>query len=1100
MQALEEPVSNGAPQEETGHHVMEPINEETTTSRPTGRSVDLSLQIPPRPNLSFKKKVPVLDGEGSSLLNTDLKSVPDSPVLTNFISGLSWKRCVSLPVTPAPNLSPSVFTPSTERICGQEQTSHRTVVPSKVSRSLSVPMQNVVIVRSASFASHKEPVQTELLDDQINPSRVEHDDEEIPEEEAVCRICLVALGEGGTTLKMECSCKSDLRLTHEECAVKWLSIKGNKNWDFCGKEVLNLPVIVLRIQNSDQRIYSQEQYRQTSNSQSMSAWHDLVVLVLISSISYFFILEQLLIHDMKSEASVIAAPFSFTLGLVGSVFVVVLAMKEYVWTYAAFEFALVAMILHLLYSAFHFNAVYAILLATITGFAIAMGINSFYAYTFQRARHSHTIHKQHFAQHHGRFKGYIKALNAGCKYREAPSIKSCRWELLMEGETKLCYDEAALGNPGQAGNRILFRDLKVERKESLLNKVTLEETELEAVLEDFGISMKKRVNSRVEKVLKSQSTRLMTSADSSKKKGTDRERQASLPKTSGMDKGLPESFTSNKGWLDRGGREGQVAALRGEEELSKMAARLMKGICVGVEEERARLKRENVELERNARLDLEEVEAERDRLGRHLMSKGYSEEEVDAIRADTYVEEEDEDDVVGVVNGLDGVPPQTVRNNEWDDNEHPDTEIEKVELESVHLREDEALQFNQEFVKEFDRMKEANEDREDQQVKVHIKLVEAIQTVVDLSRKIDEKDVKIEKGREVIEKLKERAAKLKNQNDALLAKSKETDMARYRIQALERLEDDLNRLVAGLRRDLDRKTHDQEQIQYDLANSKSELGRFKKKLVDEDNDIKRVRDDLTTSELAAEQMTKVFLRRIWNCGDVVSLSVQKSGLEGDVVRLQGNVRRRVEQLWVCEGKLDVALTRERELESVISSKEIVIRDKEELLKKVPNVNEPKKQIETLRAQVVELEVINQAESVKADKKSADNITFTDWVDIELESHKVKYKRLEDRLQRVRTSWSHSVVTQALHSDLLRFVIAYFVEEVKRIELERDTLFEYIWKKMKASITFALSYVWQSPLIENKCYLTLIVGDGVESAKPSVILDLTSRMSQTYEKR
>ncbi|KAF6159040.1 hypothetical protein GIB67_032657 [Kingdonia uniflora] len=396
MQALEEPVSNGTLQEEAGHHIP---------PRPVGfgcnRSGAVILQFQGSPksistpksllqSLSFKKKVPVLDGEESTLLNTDLNSVPDSPVLTNFISGLSWKRCVSLPVTPAPNLSPSVSTPSTERICSQEQTSQRTVVPSKVSRSLSVPMRNVVIVRSVSFASRKEPVQTELLDDQINPSRVEHDDEEIPEEEAVCRISLLALGEAGTTLKMECSCKSDLRLTHEECAVKWLSIKGNKNCDVCGKEALNLPVIVLQIQNSDQRIYSQEQYRQTSNSQSMSVWHDLVVLVLISSISYFFILEQLLIHDMKSEASVIAAPFSFTQGLVGSVFAVVLAMKEYVWTYAAFEFALVAMILHLLYSAFHFNAVYAILLGTITEFAIAMGINSLYAYTFQRARFRET--------------------------------------------------------------------------------------------------------------------------------------------------------------------------------------------------------------------------------------------------------------------------------------------------------------------------------------------------------------------------------------------------------------------------------------------------------------------------------------------------------------------------------------------------------------------------------------------------------------------------------------------------------------------------------------------------------------------------------------
>lgn len=374
----------------------------------SGRSVkrsDLSLQVPPRPlgfeksrsgkgliqsqcasngnsspsgffrGLSFKRKVTATDGEKTPLNSKTL----DSPLLEN--AAFPWKKCASVPVTPLSNALPSASTPFSARAYGEQSAKSR-IDPNKppVSRSSSVPGRSVVIVRSLSFSASKEIIETETSNE-ITPVPDEEEDKEIPEEEAVCRICFDTCDEGNS-LKMECSCKGALRLLHEECAIKWFSTKGDKTCDVCQREVLNLLVTLIRVPSSKQRPRLLGNRQQSLDPQTMSAWQDFVVLVLISSICYFFFLEQLLVQSLKTQAIVIAAPFAFTLGLLASIFAVSLAIREYIWTYAALEFSLVAIVLYLSHTFLQWQAVYSIILSSVLGFGISMGLNWLYIQYF----------------------------------------------------------------------------------------------------------------------------------------------------------------------------------------------------------------------------------------------------------------------------------------------------------------------------------------------------------------------------------------------------------------------------------------------------------------------------------------------------------------------------------------------------------------------------------------------------------------------------------------------------------------------------------------------------------------------------------------------
>ncbi|CAL1378441.1 unnamed protein product [Linum trigynum] len=345
------------------------------------------------PKLSFKYRRSTADIERAAILA--LGGSPDSvkersffrrttslTKLFGFTPRTNNKNTTSLPVSPISRSNPESMH-GRHTIDPHNSAKGEAQLPMHRSRSVPVLNKDVSLRQLDSLggvirvipATPRSPIGTLQATSMPSPGAEtdENDDggEDIPVEEAVCRICLVELGEAGDTLKMECCCKGELALAHQECLVKWFNIKGNKICDVCKEEVKNLPVTLLRIHTSQSRRNGPQvelaPYR---------VWQDVPILVIVSMLAYFCFLEQLLVAKLGSGAIAISLPFACILGLLASMSSTTMVRRKYVWAYATAQFVLVVIAGHLFYSLIHMQAVLSVLLATFTGFGATMCMSS----------------------------------------------------------------------------------------------------------------------------------------------------------------------------------------------------------------------------------------------------------------------------------------------------------------------------------------------------------------------------------------------------------------------------------------------------------------------------------------------------------------------------------------------------------------------------------------------------------------------------------------------------------------------------------------------------------------------------------------------------
>ncbi|RDX72732.1 hypothetical protein CR513_47741, partial [Mucuna pruriens] len=380
------------------------------------------------PKLSFKfrntsseiEKAAFLALEGSATV------APKKPFLSRTLSLVTprGKKTSSLPVTPIAHSNPG-------SVHGANMASIATAIEKElkipIHRSRSVPVLNKEGSSPVRGMFRIVPT-TPRMDEKIATTpmaspihdTVENEDggEDIPEEEAVCRICMVELGEGADTFKLECSCKGELSLAHKECVVKWFTIKGNRTCDVCKQEVKNLPVTLLRVQNGQNMLGGSQQ------ADSYRVWQDAPILVVINMLAYFCFLEQLLVSSMGSGAIAMSLPFSCILGLLASMTTTTMGkafstlkqlcvLEFLLWCYImhramiselkadqsnVFKISMVVDFNMLVFNV-HMEAVLAILLATFTGFGVVMCGASLIMEILKWRRRSHArSNQQHGSQ------------------------------------------------------------------------------------------------------------------------------------------------------------------------------------------------------------------------------------------------------------------------------------------------------------------------------------------------------------------------------------------------------------------------------------------------------------------------------------------------------------------------------------------------------------------------------------------------------------------------------------------------------------------------------------------------------------------------------
>uniref|UniRef100_A0A7N1A6M0 RING-CH-type domain-containing protein n=1 Tax=Kalanchoe fedtschenkoi TaxID=63787 RepID=A0A7N1A6M0_KALFE len=206
----------------------------------------------------------------------------------------------------------------------------------------------------------------------------EEDEDDITEEEAVCRICFEELGEELETFKLECDCRGDLALVHMQCSQRWFNIRGNRTCEICRKEVKNITVKVRRMPTID--LSSLRHLQQPPMVDADRLWQEFPILVVVSIAGYF--LSVKLLHNSNGGSEDIGGPYgipsSCMLGLITALGATAFALRKHVWIYALSQYLGFTVFSQIFDKLLHLEPVPTLVLAMVLSMGFSRGAGPLY--------------------------------------------------------------------------------------------------------------------------------------------------------------------------------------------------------------------------------------------------------------------------------------------------------------------------------------------------------------------------------------------------------------------------------------------------------------------------------------------------------------------------------------------------------------------------------------------------------------------------------------------------------------------------------------------------------------------------------------------------